>query len=78
LADIGSQYRSAIFVHDADQAARASASLAEHPKQLRKAIVTEIVPAETLWEAEEYHQRYFENAGLAACAVSPGNRDLGL
>jgi peptide-methionine (S)-S-oxide reductase len=68
--DIGSQYRSAIFVHDADQAAQASASLAEHRKQLRKAIVTEIVPAETFWKAEEYHQRYFEKQGRAACAVT--------
>jgi peptide methionine sulfoxide reductase MsrA len=33
--DIGSQYRSAIYVHDADQA-QASASLAKHQKQLRK------------------------------------------
>jgi methionine-S-sulfoxide reductase len=68
--DIGSQYRSAIFVHDADQAAQASASLAEHQKKLRKAIVTEIVPAETFWKAEEYHQRYFEKQGRAACAVT--------
>jgi peptide-methionine (S)-S-oxide reductase len=68
--DIGSQYRSAIYVHDADQAARASASLAERQKQLRKAIVTEIVPAETFWKAEEYHQRYFEKQGRAACAVT--------
>jgi peptide-methionine (S)-S-oxide reductase len=68
--DIGSQYRSAIYVHDADQAARASASLAEHQKQLRKAIITEIVPAETFWKAEEHHQRYFEKQGSAACAVT--------
>ena len=68
--DTGSQYRSAIFVHDAAQAAQASASLAEHQKQLRKAIVTEIVPAETFWKAEEYHQRYFEKQGRAACAVT--------
>jgi methionine-S-sulfoxide reductase len=68
--DIGSQYRSAIFVHDADQATQASASLAEHQKHMRKAIVTEIVPAETFWKAEEYHQRYFEKQGRAACAVT--------
>jgi peptide-methionine (S)-S-oxide reductase len=68
--DIGSQYRSAIFIHDADQAARASASMAERQKQLRKAIVTEIVPAETFWKAEDYHQRYFEKQGRAACAVT--------
>lgn len=68
--DIGSQYRSAVFVHDADQAAQASASLAQHQERVRKAIVTEIVPAETFWKAEDYHQRYFEKQGRAACAVT--------
>ena len=68
--DIGHQYRSAIFVHDADQAAQARVSLAEHQKQRRKAIVTEIVPAQTFWKAEEYHQRYFERQGRTACAVT--------
>jgi peptide-methionine (S)-S-oxide reductase len=37
---------------------------------LRKAIVTEIVAAETFWKADEYHQRYFEKQGRAACAVT--------
>jgi peptide-methionine (S)-S-oxide reductase len=68
--DIGSQYRSAIFVHDGDQAAQAGASLGERQKQIRKRIVTEISPAETFWKAEEYHQRYFEKQGRATCAVT--------
>jgi hypothetical protein len=75
--DIGSQYRSAIYVHDADQAARASASLAEHQKQMRKAIITEIIPSETFWKAEEYHQRYLEKQGRAACAVVSSNSATG-
>jgi peptide-methionine (S)-S-oxide reductase len=68
--DIGRQYRSAIFVYDGDQAVQARVSLAERQKQRRKAIVTEIVPAETFWKAEEYHQRYFEKQGRTACAVT--------
>jgi peptide-methionine (S)-S-oxide reductase len=68
--NIGRQYRSAIYVHDPDQVAQASTSLAQHQKQLRKPIVTEIVPAETFWKAEEYHQRYIEKQGGAACAPS--------
>lgn len=50
---VGYTYRSAIFVHDAAQAAQASLSLAEHKKQLRKASITEVVPAETFWKAED-------------------------
>jgi len=35
----------------------------------RRDIVTEIAPASRFWEAEEYHQRYFEKNGLAHCRV---------
>lgn len=34
----------------------------------RKQIVTEITPAATFYDAEDYHQRYFEQQGRAACA----------
>lgn len=63
--DIGSQYRSAVFVDD-DQAVVAKSSLAEQERSgsHRGEIVTEIVPAETFWEAEEYHQQYFEKRGI--------------
>jgi peptide-methionine (S)-S-oxide reductase len=59
--DIGTQYRSAIFFHDAAQEAAAKASLAEleqsgrYPRQL----VTEITPASDFYQAEDYHQQYF-------------------
>ena len=33
-------------------------------------LTTEIVPAEAFWKAEEYHQRYLEKQGRAACAVT--------
>ncbi len=60
--DVGSQYRSAIFFHDAQQQAQAEAVVArltaervfEHP------IVTEITAASTFWSAESYHQRYYD------------------
>ena len=68
--DIGSQYRSAIFVHDADQAALAEASLHREQQTTAKQIVTEITPAGEFYEAEEYHQQYFEKQGRAACAVT--------
>jgi peptide-methionine (S)-S-oxide reductase len=68
--DFGSQYRSAIFVHDANQAALAASSLEHEQECLTKPIVTEITPAGTFYEAEEYHQQYFEKQGRAACAVT--------
>jgi peptide-methionine (S)-S-oxide reductase len=69
--DFGTQYRSAIFVHSADQEQRARASK-EHLAQLgrlRRRIVTEITPASTFYPAEEYHQRYFEKHGMVACHI---------
>jgi peptide-methionine (S)-S-oxide reductase len=68
--DIGSNYRSAIFLHDADQERQAIASRDEHQRALRRQIVTEIVPAPAFYDAEDYHQRYYEKHGGAACATT--------
>ena len=68
--DFGSQYRSAIFFHDADQEKQAVASRDEHQERVTRPIVTEIVPAPAFYDAEEYHQRYFEKHGGAACATT--------
>ncbi len=66
--DVGTQYRSAIFHHDAAQAAAARASKEElqNAGRLRREIVTEITPAATFYPAEDYHQQYFEKRGLAS------------
>ena len=68
--DFGSQYRSAIFVHDDAQERLAIASRDEHQLTLARPIVTEIVPAATFYDAEDYHQRYFEKHGGAFCATT--------
>jgi peptide-methionine (S)-S-oxide reductase len=68
--DFGSQYRSAIFFHDPDQERLAIASRDEHQGQLDRRIVTEIVPAAPFYDAEDYHQRYFEKHGGAFCATT--------
>lgn len=68
--DIGNQYRSAIFFHSPEQQAAAKASRDGQQAERRKQIVTEIVPASAFYRAEEYHQRYFEKSGRAACAVT--------
>jgi peptide-methionine (S)-S-oxide reductase len=68
--DFGSQYRSAIFVHDAEQERLAVASRDERQKVVARPIVTEIVSAAPFYDAEEYHQRYFEKHGGAVCAAT--------
>jgi peptide-methionine (S)-S-oxide reductase len=68
--DLGSQYRSAIFFNDADQERLAIASRDGRQAGLRRPIVTQIVPAGTFYDAEDYHQRYFEKHGGAVCATT--------
>ncbi len=67
--DIGTQYRSAIFYHSPEQktAAELSKKELEQSRKYSKKVVTEIIEATTFYPAEEYHQRYLEKHGLAAC-----------
>ena len=68
--DIGTQYRSAIFVHD-DAQERAAKEFVEGIRpRYKRTVVTEIVPAAEFWAAEEYHQRYLEKRGLASCTIA--------
>ena len=64
--DVGTQYRSAIFYHNPEQQAAATASKERLQKsgRYKKSIVTEIVPASEFWRAEEYHQQYFQKCGM--------------
>ncbi len=59
--DVGTQYRSAIFYHSDEQKEAAEKSKAETDASglYKNAIVTEITEATTFWEAEEYHQDFF-------------------
>jgi peptide-methionine (S)-S-oxide reductase len=67
--DVGTQYRSAIFYHDAAQeaSARGSKTLLEKSGVFKRPIVTEISPAPEFYRAEEYHQQYFEKKGMKSC-----------
>jgi peptide-methionine (S)-S-oxide reductase len=69
--DFGSQYRSAIFYHspEQEQAARDSKTQLEKSRQFSRPVVTQIVPATTFYEAEDYHQQYLEKRGLASCHI---------
>jgi len=61
--DIGTQYRSAIFYHSAEQKQIADSLIAELEAQrvFAAPIVTEVASAETFYPAEDYHQDYFRN-----------------
>ncbi|WP_446745676.1 peptide-methionine (S)-S-oxide reductase MsrA [Silvibacterium acidisoli] len=69
--DWGTQYRSAVFYHSPEQEAAAKATIARltEEKQFSKPIVTQVVPAETFWKAEDYHQKYLEKRGMASCHI---------
>ncbi|MBV8117656.1 MAG: peptide-methionine (S)-S-oxide reductase MsrA [Candidatus Eremiobacteraeota bacterium] len=71
--DVGDQYRSAIFTHSPEQLRAAIASRDGEQAQYRRPIVTQIVQAPTFWRAEDYHQRYAEKHGGAACHVPTVN-----
>jgi peptide-methionine (S)-S-oxide reductase len=67
--DVGEQYRSVIFYFSPEQKAAEIASRDRLAKsgELKARIVTEIVPAEEFWKAEDYHQQYVEKGGIAFC-----------
>lgn len=68
--DVGTQYRSAIFFHDAEQQALARQVCEElNASTFDGRITTELLPAGTFWRAEEYHQRYHEKHPGLACAI---------
>ena len=67
--DVGTQYRSAIFVHSPEQEREALASKERAQERFQKPIATEIVAADTFWPAEEYHQQYLVKNGRATCAI---------
>ncbi len=73
--DIGPQYRSAIFAHDAAQAETARQVVAELTEQkvFDAPIVTQISPLERFWPAEDYHRQYFgRNPGQPYCMMVVG------
>ncbi len=71
-ADVGPQYRSAIFYHDEEQRATAQSMIEELESESvwPAPIVTEITPFTEFYVAEDYHQEYYrKNPGQAYCQV---------
>jgi peptide-methionine (S)-S-oxide reductase len=70
--DVGKQYRSVVFFHNAEQEAAALATKEKlaSSKTYSRPVVTEIQPAPEFYRAEDYHQQYFEKRGIASCHVN--------
>lgn len=74
--DFGTQYRSAIFFHDAEQerAARESKAALDKAGIFKRPIVTQVEAALPFYKAEEYHQKYFQKNGMKSCHIPVAGR----
>jgi len=73
-ADVGTQYRSAIFFHSPEQQRDANYAIVEAQKTWDDPIVTEIVPLTQFYPAEEYHKDYYvrnPNQGYCRVVIAP-------
>lgn len=64
-ADVGTEYRSAVFYTSAEQKNSAEAYISKLNDQLPRNVVTEVVPLKQFYEAEDYHQQYYDNNAFA-------------
>ncbi len=75
-ADVGTQYRSVVFYHNAEQKTITENVKADLQTQntFGKPIVTEISPLKAFYKAEDYHQNYYNrnpNQGYCSYVISP-------
>ncbi len=80
-ADVGTQYRSAIFYHNEEQKKKARDSKEQAQEKFSDPIVTEITELDTFYPAEDYHQDYFDlnpQAGYCRVIIEPKLKKLGL
>jgi peptide-methionine (S)-S-oxide reductase len=72
--DVGTQYRSAIYWHSAEQRSVAGEVIVELQSHLQDRVVTQVAEAGTYWRAEDYHQEYFRHnpsQGYCMFVVAP-------
>lgn len=73
-ADRGTQYRSVIFTHSPEQQVIAQQVVQEMQANFDAPIVTQVLPAETFYPAEDYHQNYYQtnpSAGYCQAVINP-------
>ncbi len=79
-ADVGTQYRSAIYYVGEAQRLAAEASMARQAERWPSPIVTELKPAGDFWAAEAYHQDFYRNNpnyGYCAVVIAPKLKKAG-
>ena len=62
-SDRGTQYRTGVYYHSAEQEEIARARFAAEQKRYKRSIATECTRALPFWPAEKYHQQYLEKGG---------------
>ena len=72
FCDRGEQYRSAVFVENAEQRALAAQALAAAQKALGKDVVTEVRQAAPFYLAEDYHQDFYKKSALRYASYRAG------
>ncbi len=80
-ADVGTQYRSAIFYTDEAQRQLAAETMQAIGKELRDPVVTQLEPLTRFWPAEDYHQDYYDKhpfAGYCQAVIRPKLSKLAL
>jgi len=75
-ADVGTQYRSLILIHSPEQetSSRAVIERLDAEGVFENPVVTELAPYQAFYEAEDYHQDYYEknpNAGYCMAVIAP-------
>jgi peptide-methionine (S)-S-oxide reductase len=73
-ADVGTQYRSVIFYHDKKQNEVAQSVVKQISECYENPIVTEIIPLDIFYKAEDYHQDYYKNnqlQGYCSFVITP-------
>lgn len=73
-ADIGTQYRSAIFYHTPSQKKQSEKLISDLQKDYARPIVTQVSRFKNFFEAEDYHKNYYENnrnAGYCRLVIDP-------
>ncbi len=73
--DFGTQYRSAVFYNTPEEKQIIEEKITEYTPFFENPIVTQVIPAQQFYPAEDYHQKYFDKQGQSSCHVSTFDKE---